>query len=226
MRQGFTPFLPAPSPGAAQFSSVSNISGTDVVVGIGTGAESSMRYTVSLLRYLLPDRTIKLLPHPPREENQTYIAHVVIGSIWTPSYHLRTMHNPIRILLSGEYTCPEFTPAEFDVAIAPRMIPPPTLNGITFIFIPYFVAHFVERTRHSPMDLILPSTFNATVVRKTKTKFCAFLYWSDVYHRNRFFDVLSKYKPVDALGRARGRGEHRKDRFLPEVFDNAVEASI
>jgi hypothetical protein len=40
-------------------------------------------------------------------------------------------------------------------------------------------------------------------ILQQKKKFCAFVYLHDVPYRNRFFDMLSKYKKIDSPGRCR-----------------------
>jgi hypothetical protein len=51
-------------------------------------------------------------------------------------------------------------------------------------------------------DLIKPPSYNPESILKTKTKFCAFVYWHNVPFRNKFFQRLSKYKRIDSPGRA------------------------
>jgi hypothetical protein len=49
-------------------------------------------------------------------------------------------------------------------------------------------------------DLIKDPTYSPEKILSQKTKFCAFIYWHSVPHRNIFFDKLSKYKFVHSPG--------------------------
>jgi hypothetical protein len=192
----------------------------DVVVGVGRWAESSTRYIIALIQYLLPGRSLRFLSHPIRP------ADVVFGNIWTPAHFLAQHRAAVRVLVSGEHTLPpHITSEDYDVVIAPRADIHDALKSSTHILLPYFFAHFAERSRFRPTDLLLPASFNATHIRTNKTKFCAFLYWSDVDYRNAFYDQLHAHRPVDALGRARG-GHGGGDRFSAEAFDNAVDVGF
>jgi len=54
-------------------------------------------------------------------------------------------------------------------------------------------------------------------IKKNKTKFCNFIYSAENPFRNKFFDKLNKYKPVDAPGKARNNMPpigHHKDALL------------
>lgn len=197
-------------------SDTSHLQGTDIVIGIGRWAESNTRYVSGLFQYFLPGRNIKILPNPAS-------ADIIIGAIWTPIGYLASHRSALRVLISGEYTCPDsITADDYDVVISTRHTPTPNLKSAVHVFLPYFYTHFAERFRYTPLDLLVSSQFNSTATRLSKKKFCAFLYYSEVGFRNDFYDALSSYKHVDALGRA--RGQHViGDRFLPQAFDNAVE---
>lgn len=83
---------------------------------------------------------------------------------------------------------------------------------VPFKYLPFYVLSYVERFRNSPRDLIKSPTLDCEAILASKSKFCAFLYSQDVDFRNSLFDVISRYKAVDALGKARGVAGQATDR--------------
>jgi len=86
-----------------------------------------------------------------------------------------------------------------------------------FAYIPFYVTSFVERFQNKPQDLIKPPNYNVDEIFQQKTKFCAFLYSQNVDFRNSLYDVVSRYKAVDALGKARSVANKPTDRRVYEV---------
>ena len=89
--------------------------------------------------------------------------------------------------------------------------------GSLFCYLPFYVTSFGERFQNGPHDLIKGPNYNPAQIWASKTKFCAFLYSQNVDFRNNLFDVISRYKPVDALGKARGPAHRPVDRSVYEV---------
>lgn len=103
-----------------------------------------------------------------------------------------------------------------------------------FSYYPFYVRSLSERGHNNARQLIKPIDYHQ--LAPTKTKFCAFLYSHDAEPRNQFFHMLSKYKQVDALGKAPTkfhgpRPQSRKDRGSHDITkgtynDGAVSAYI
>lgn len=82
-------------------------------------------------------------------------------------------------------------------------------------------------------NLIKKSTYSPEKILSSKKKFCAFVYWNNSKYRNKLFDLLSKYKKIDAPGRAKnnrlpiGANSIRKSRFGKttglEYYDDKIE---
>jgi hypothetical protein len=49
-------------------------------------------------------------------------------------------------------------------------------------------------------DLVKPKDYDPEKILRSKTKFCAFVYYKAYPYRNQFFSVLNSYKHVDAPG--------------------------
>ena len=87
-----------------------------------------------------------------------------------------------------------------------------------FHYLPFFVLSFCERYRNTPNDLIKNvQNFNIDEIMLRKNKFCAFLYSQSVDVRNRLYDKLSTYRPVDALGKQKNTSNISDDRAHYEV---------
>lgn len=102
-----------------------------------------------------------------------------------------------------------------------------------FLYLPFFALHFVERIANQVTDLTKRPTTPAELdaIRKQKTKFCAFMYYHNVAHRNALFHTVSKLvAPVEALGRSCHPNGHavKTDRHQYEpgrvtFYDTAVK---
>ena len=124
-------------------------------------------------------------------------------------------YNCKKILLCGEPSDVSRLRADvvFDCKNVARLRP----SGAHFHYLPFYMLSFVERFKNRVQDLIKPATFSPDRVLSTKTKFCAFLYSQNVDFRNSLFDVISRYRPVDALGKCRGPPGRAVDRRVYEV---------
>lgn len=87
------------------------------------------------------------------------------------------------------------------------------------VYVPYYITSFHERSKARIEDLLLPKQ-----TKGHKSKFCAFMYSHDVDNRNDFFDRLSKYKRVDALGKSRRNTDSPLDRFSYGEGFNSIAA--
>jgi hypothetical protein len=75
-------------------------------------------------------------------------------------------------------------------------------------FMPFYALSFMERNNHTPQTLIKPPSYDPKTILKSKTKFCAFQYRYSIPHRDALFDTLSRYKQVDAIGKAKNKNPH------------------
>lgn len=117
-----------------------------------------------------------------------------------------------KLCVTGEVEWPGYPDAyPCDVQIAAVR---PAKAQERLLFVPFHVTSFWERRWHSLRDLI--DKPKVPPAAWTKTRFCAFFYENCVPDRERFFDLLSKYKPVDALGRSRNpdRSYRTQDRYV------------
>lgn len=96
-----------------------------------------------------------------------------------------------------------------DCKDVPSLRPP----GVPFAYLPFYVLSFYERFHNKPTDLIKSADYREDRILASKSKFCAFLYHNTTpEHRNRLYDVINKYKHVDALGKAKSSSEKKVDR--------------
>jgi len=123
-------------------------------------------------------------------------------------------YNCRKILMCGEPS--DLSRQRPDLLIDCKNVPRFRGSG-PFAYLPFYVTSFVERFQNKPTDLVKPPTYNPAAILASKTKFCAFLYSQNVDFRNSLFDVVSRYKPVDALGKARGPPNRPVDRQVYEV---------
>ncbi len=94
------------------------------------------------------------------------------------------------------------------------------------VHVPFHVTSFWERRFHKLKDLLEKPRVAPS--NSQKPRFCSFLFHNCVPARERFFDALSKYKPVDALGRSKNKDPRyaSKDRFTDvagsTLYDSAT----
>ena len=120
---------------------------------------------------------------------------IIVGSILDADAWLE-YSDSFRIGICGEpwdMSSRTFYDVFIDTKTTPSLLPQSPIN----IYYPQYVNSFYERYFNTRDQLIKPP-------RYPKTKFCAFLYGVCHLHREEFFDKLSLYKKVDALGRCRG----------------------
>jgi len=108
-----------------------------------------------------------------------------------------------KIFICGEPT--DVSRYVANILIDCKKVPRFQIPGATFCYIPFYVTSFTERFQNNAQQLIKGPGYNPKQILATKTKFCAFLYSQEVGFRNQLFDTVSRYKPVDALGKARGK---------------------
>jgi len=177
------------------------------VIGHTDGASSMLAYFHNIFQRLTPQGRLLTLV-----ENPTTDPDILIYSVFGEQ-HKR--YNCKKILLCGEPGDVSHHHADLviDCKDVARFRPP----SAVFHYLPFYVLSFGERFKNKPTDLIKPPEFNVDQIVAQKTKFCAFLYSQQVDFRNSLFDVISRYKPVDALGRARGRPGQPIDRSVYQV---------
>jgi hypothetical protein len=101
--------------------------------------------------------------------------------------------------------------------------------GTECVYIPVVSVSFSHRLRDAMHDLVRP---RRVVADKPTHKFAAYMYARcdglERHRRESFFDLLSKYKPVDALGACKSTPRERfarsKRRHRDDYLDAAVEA--
>lgn len=113
---------------------------------------------------------------------------MVLASLFG-SNHTRYTGMP-RILVIGEPHADMAKAQQFDVVFCDFRVP-------RTVYMPFWAMAFGERRLNVPADLLGPAP------RYRKTKFCAFMYNHASEHRDAIFDIVSRYKRVDALGRAK-----------------------
>jgi len=120
------------------------------------------------------------------------IISYILDSILTNNKDINIYHitndnydkNKINIVISGE---PWKIQNKVDLSIGPITEQP---NAKYHIFYPQMYSSLFEHKKSiDPKDYI----FN-------KTKFCAYMYRAQHEHRKKYFNLISKYKVVDALG--------------------------
>jgi hypothetical protein len=127
---------------------------------------------------------------------------VLIYSLFGDQHRKYGAHIP-RIFICGEPT--DVSRYVANILIDCKNVPRFQIRGATFCYLPFYVTSFTERFQNKAIELIKGPTYNPRQILATKSKFCAFLYSQQVDFRNRLYDTVSKYKPVDALGVARGK---------------------
>ncbi len=106
----------------------------------------------------------------------------------------------------------------------------PQLGQAPCLYTPFYMVSFTERFAH-PSQLLLSSNHDPLAIMKQKPKFCAYMYSNPVDYRDAFFDALSRYKSVDALGSCRNpnkKNSKETTRFLYNVgvktyYEDAIE---
>lgn len=113
--------------------------------------------------------------------------------------------NCIKILFNGE---PYFDESKYKDANLIITCCKDIKNKLQTKYIPFYVSSFGERTIHNTFDLV------KRMYHFPKTHFCAFLYSHASTPRDRLFDIINKYKRVDALGKHKNKIRNfRADRY-------------
>jgi len=134
-----------------------------------------------------------------------------------------------KVLYSGEAW--DLSKYKYDVLIDTKKVRKLRNNNKPFIYLPFCVLSFAERSQANMSTLLnnraspssLSSQAQSSPSLRPKTKFCAFLYSHDVDFRNKLFDTICQYKPVDALGKCRGDPSKAQERAHSNYNDLAVE---
>jgi hypothetical protein len=120
------------------------------------------------------------------DERPQYLLYSVFG-------HAHRDHRGIRIFYTGENVRPDFAACDYALGFEHLAHP-------RYCRLPLYVL-FLEG---HPELLVKPPGFDAESVLRQKTKFCSFVYSNPRARRRlRFFEKLSRYKPVDAGGALR-----------------------
>lgn len=115
----------------------------------------------------------------------------------------------INILISGE---PWNISQKYDIAIDTKY----KSNAIHTIYYPHiFMSIYEHKKSIDPKDYI-----------KNKTKFCAYMYHMRHAHRIKYFDLVSTYKRVDALGRCCNNVEIENTRHIYNENETCNDISV
>ena len=133
--------------------------------------------------------------------------------------------NAVRVFHTSENVVPDMKRCDYAFGFHPE----PLMNDDRYYRLPNYVLR-LRRWGFLPTDLVKQDE-DAQKTFEQKTKFCNFIYSNkNAEQRNRFFDLLSKYKTVDAPGPVRNnmprlpRGVGIKLDFLqPYKFTIAFE---
>lgn len=113
----------------------------------------------------------------------------------------------IGILISGE---PYRSKYRFDISIDTKF----TSNAIKTIYYPFIFSSLHERCK----------SYDFLNNYADKNKFCAYMYHISYEHRIKYFELLSKYKKVDALGKCCNNVKitNTRDRYDSELTYNDI----
>ena len=176
------------------------------------------------------------LPQSPHELVNGYDCDVFFYTYENAKDRLRCKPNTRFIFISGEcYNVRQFPCA---LLIDCKHGYQRCANS-SFVYYPFYALSFFERPRYRPEQLIKSSTTMSISDRdvlplaspcnasSVKSKFCAFMYKQEVPFRVELFDQISRYKPVDALGKSRNKNRQVvTDRHSNGFMDNAVRKYI
>lgn len=156
---------------------VNNLSKTrPIKFFIGKCAKAFADHIVDMILNNFPEREIVESPDTDYD--------ILINSVCDAQYYFND--RKFNILISGE---PWNVQRKYDLNIDTKL----KSNIKTTIYYPFLFSSMREhRFSINPADYT-----------NTREKFCAFMYSISYPHRIRFFEVISKYKWVDSLGRCR-----------------------
>ena len=107
--------------------------------------------------------------------------------------HAHRLYSGVRIMFTGESDTPDYNVSDY--SISPR-----ALNDPRHLHLPVYVFH-------GPAEKIIKRQDDPERLLAGKTKFCSFVVSSYNPRKNQnrldFFNLLSRYKPVDSAGRLR-----------------------
>jgi hypothetical protein len=135
--------------------------------------ELSRLYTPHISKYIM-NSSEKLVAVTNKNEADIYVYHINNNDY---------TKDKINIVISGE---PDILQKQVDLYIGPVI----NQNAIHNIYYPQFYASLFEHRK----------SIDSSMYKSNKTKFCAFMYRAHHDHRVKYFNLLSKYKHVDALG--------------------------
>ena len=205
------------------------------VASAGGGASSAAREFVvryadggECARMLEPALRSALFPRRVTFSSGGDRADMVVASIFGTE-HLRWSRDHVpRVLVVGEPPGAADLDAaarDFDVVIV-DFIPPAAAASaaplpplpLLYLYVPFWALSFGERRLNVPADLL-------AVQVRAKTRFCAFMYSHASPGRDAVFDAVSRYRRVDALGRAKASPTSAAAARAPDdrgVNDDAV----
>ena len=135
---------------------------------------SSNNYTPHIVKYILKALNVYEIVDN-KDDSDIYVHHITNNDF---------MKDKINIVISGES---HKLNDKVDLCIGPIL----QQNSKYNIYYPQFYSSLFEHRK---------SIDNKDYIVNKKTKFCAYMYSTHHDHRVKYFELLSKYKHVDALG--------------------------
>lgn len=170
---------------------------------------------IHAFRTIYPNKNIQIMGS---EQAKSYLkkgARIDAIVYFNPLSGFLKMQKCPKILFSGEPTALA-NRGPCTLVVDCKDVPSLRPRHARFSYYPFYVRSLSERGHNKASQLIKGPNYAENILPK-KTKFCAFLFSHDAEPRNQFFHMLSKYKQVDAIGKAPTkflgpRPPQRKDR--------------
>lgn len=172
---------------------------TDYVYGNQSNVDSDIQYNVSFKHKLKSE--LKVYINKNAGLYSSYIVNLIISKL-PKSYSKVDTENEANCIIHHITDYPCFDPSKLNILISGESW---MLKDSCDVSIG---STLVQNARH---HIHFPQMFmglyehkqNLLLDEKLKSKFCAFMYSVDHVHRTKYFDLLSKYKRVDGLGKSR-----------------------
>lgn len=166
-----------------------------ITIGYTDGAHYFIAYFKKVLPLIFKEFKVVFLQDPKTNPD------VLIYSVFGNNY--KKYLNCKKILVSGEpdsVTTRQVGQLLLDCKDVCGLRSP----HISFFYLPFYVTSFWERFKNTFRELVkMPMTLEQQQqLLQQKKLFCAFLYSRTVSFRDQLFHNVSKYRPVDSLGKA------------------------
>jgi hypothetical protein len=159
-----------------------------LTVGLADGMHYMMPFFEPALRRAFPGTELRF------ERDPTVNPDILFFSVFGED---NRKYDCKKVCVSGEPY--DLSHVRCDLLIDCKSTPHLQPGDARFVYLPFYAVSFAERFTSRPEDLLASGGGTSPTERD---RFCAFLYWNSVPFRNQLFESISRYKPVDALGRA------------------------